>query len=68
MIPSPFTSTKDIFALRDIRVVSPYRKISIRNLQLSVPGFPPRERVLLRISPDRDTGLLRSGSGMIRRW
>jgi len=56
-VPSPFTSTKDIFALRDRRVVSPYRKISIRNLKLSVSGVPPRERVVLRISPDKDSGL-----------
>jgi hypothetical protein len=57
VVPSPFTSTKDIFALRDRRVVSPYRKISIRNLKLSVSGVPPRERVVLRISPDKDSGL-----------
>ena len=57
VIPSPFTSIKDIFALRDKRVVSPYRKISIRNLKLPVSGVPPRERVTLRISPDKDTGL-----------
>ena len=56
IIPSPFSSTKDIFALRDSRVVNPYRMISIRNLELSVPGVPPRERVALRISPDKDTG------------
>jgi len=44
-------------------VVSPYRKISIRNLQLQVSGVPPRERVALRISPDKDTGL-----SQIRFW
>jgi hypothetical protein len=63
VIPSSFTSTRDIFALKDIRVVSPYRKISIRNLQLQVSGVPPRERVALRISPDKDTGL-----SQIRFW
>jgi hypothetical protein len=63
VLPDPFTSTKDIFALRDIMVVSPYRKIFIRNLQLQVQGVPPRERVALRISPDKDTGL-----SQIRFW
>ena len=57
MIPSPFESTKDIFALRDDRVVNAYRKISINRLKLSVSGVPLRERVYLRIVPDKKSGL-----------
>lgn len=57
VIPSPFISTKDIFALRDKRVVNAYRKISINNLELSVSGVPIRERVSLRIVPDKKSGL-----------
>jgi len=56
-IPSPFISTKDIFALRDDRVVNAYRKISINNLKLNVSGVPIRERVYLRIVPDKKSGL-----------
>jgi hypothetical protein len=41
VIPSPFISTKDIFALMDRMVVSPYRKISIRNLELQYSVFLP---------------------------
>jgi hypothetical protein len=57
VIPSPFISTKDIFALRDGRVVNAYRKISINNLELNVSGVPLRERVYLRITPDKNSGL-----------
>ena len=57
IIPSPFISTKDIFALRDERVVNAYRKISINNLKLCVPKVPLRERVYLRIVPDKKSGL-----------
>ena len=57
MLPRPFTSTKDIFALRAERTVNAYRKISINKLELSVSGVPLRGKVALRISPNIDTGL-----------
>ena len=57
VIPSPFISTKDIFALRAERMVNAYRKISISKLELSVSGVPLRERVFLRIVPDKKSGL-----------
>ena len=56
-IPAPYVSTKDVFALRDNRVVNAYRKISINNLELNVSGVPIRERVYLRIVPDKKSGL-----------
>jgi len=56
-VPSPFESTKDIFALRVERTVNSYRKISINKLELSVSGVPLREKVTLRISPDKKSGL-----------
>ena len=57
ILPKPFTSTKDVFALRDERMVNAYRKISINNLELNVSGVPIRERVSLRIVPDKKSGL-----------
>jgi len=57
VIPAPYVSTKDVFALRDNRVVNAYRKISINNLELNVSGVPIRERVYLRIVPDKKSGL-----------
>jgi len=56
-IMPPFLSTKDIFCLRVDRMVNSYRKISINNLELKVPGAPLHERIQLRIIPDRESGL-----------
>lgn len=55
MLPKPFVSTKDAFALRAERMVNAYRKISFNNLELNVSGVPIRERVSLRIAPDKKT-------------
>jgi len=44
----PFKLVKDIFCLRVERVVDSYRKISINNLELKVPGAPLHERIQLR--------------------
>ena len=62
-IPKPYISTKDIFALRDKRVVNAYRRISINNLVINVSGVPIREGVGLRIVPD-----LKLGMAEIRFW
>lgn len=63
LVPAPYKSTKDIFALRDKRVVNPYRKISFNKLVINITGVPIRERVSLRIVPD-----LTSGMAEIRFW
>lgn len=47
----PYQAVKDIFALRIDRTVDPYRRISINNLQLSLHGANPRQKVTLRIHP-----------------
>jgi len=52
-IRPPFQSVKDIFCLRVDRMVDPYRKISIRNLQFKVHA-DPRKQVNLRIYPLND--------------
>ena len=56
-IMPPFLSTKDIFCLRVDRMVNSYRKISINNLELKVPGAPLHERIQLRITPDKESGI-----------
>ena len=53
----PFLSSKDIFCLRVDRMVDSYRKVSINNLELKVPGAPLHERIQLRIIPDKESGL-----------
>ena len=57
MVPPPYQLTKDIFCLRAERVVNPYRKISFNNLELKVSGAPIREKLQLRIIPDKQSGL-----------
>ncbi len=56
-IMPPFKSVKDIFCLRIDRMVNSYRKVSINNLELKVPKAPLHERIQLRISPDKESGL-----------
>ena len=56
-IMPPFKSTKDIFCLRVDRMVNSYRKISINNLELRVPKAPLHERIQLRITPDKESGV-----------
>ena len=63
VLPEPYKSTKDVFALRDERTVNPYRKISFNKLIFPISGAPIREKVNLRIVPD-----LRSGMAEIRMW
>jgi len=43
--------------LRLDRMVNSYRRVSINNLELKVPSAPLRERIQLRISPDKESGL-----------
>jgi hypothetical protein len=56
-IMPPFLSSKDIFCLRVERMVNPYRKVSINNLELKVPGAPLHEKIKLRITPDKESGI-----------
>ena len=50
-VKPPFQSVKDIFCLRVNRIIDPYRRISINNLQLKVNNATPRKIVTLRIYP-----------------
>jgi hypothetical protein len=52
-IRPPFQSAKDIFCFRMNRIIDPYRKISINNLQFKVHA-DPRKQVNLRICPLND--------------
>ena len=48
-IRPPFLSSKDIFCLRVEKMVNPYRKVSINNLELKVPGAPLHDNIQLQI-------------------
>jgi hypothetical protein len=54
-LPHPYELTKDIFCLREQRVVDNYRKISLYSQSITVPGVPPKEVVELRIVPQQET-------------
>lgn len=52
MLPKPYTSLKDVFCLRDTRIVDGYRRISVFNKSIEVPKVPLREDVELHLVPD----------------
>jgi len=51
-LPKPYTSTKDIFCLRETRMVNGYCKISLFNHEIPVPHVPLREDVEVLLIPD----------------
>jgi len=57
-VPEPFLSSKDIFCLRITRTVDSYRKVSLKNLEIKVPGVAPRQEVEIRLYPDFKTNLV----------
>jgi len=58
ILPKPYTSTKDVFCLREKRMVNGYRKISFFNHDIPVPHVPLREEVELHLIPDRERGIM----------
>ena len=51
-LPKPYTSTKDVFYLREKRTVNGYRKISLFNHEIPVPHVPLRDEVEVHLVPD----------------
>jgi len=51
-LPKPYTSTKDVFCLRETRRVNGYRKISLSNHDIPAPNVPLREEVEVHLIPD----------------
>ena len=52
VLPKPYTSAKDIFCLRERRMVDGYHKISLFNHEIRVPHVPFREWVEVHLIPD----------------
>ena len=52
VIPKPYTSTKDVFCLREKRMVNGYRRISLFKHVIEVPNVPLREDVDVHLVPD----------------
>ena len=51
-LPEPYTSPKDVFCLRETRMVNGYRRISLFNHTIEVPNVPIREYVDVHMVPD----------------
>ncbi len=51
-LPKPYTSPKDVFCLRETRMVDGYRRISLFNHTIEVPKVPIREEVEIHLIPD----------------
>jgi len=51
-LPKPFTSVKDVFCLRETRVVNGYRRISLFNHTIQVPNVDPYDDVDIHLVPD----------------
>jgi hypothetical protein len=52
VLPKPYISPKDVFCLRDSRIVDGYRRISVFNKTIEVPKVPLREDVEIHLVPD----------------
>jgi len=52
VLPKPYASAKDVFCLREKRMVNGYRKISLFNHEIVVPHVPLREEVEVHLVPD----------------
>lgn len=53
VLPKPYTSTKDVFCLRETRRVNGYRRISLFNHEIQVPKVPLREEVEIHLVPNQ---------------
>jgi len=51
-LPQPYTSTKDVFCLRETRAVNAYRRISLYNHDIHLPQVPIGEEVEVHFIPD----------------
>ncbi len=54
-LPAPYTNSKDIFCLRERRMVNSYHKISLWSKEIFVPKVALRDDVDIHIIPDRKT-------------
>jgi hypothetical protein len=57
-LPKPFTSTKDVFCLRDTRMLNGYSRISLFNQEINVPHVPLHEDVELHMIPNLEKQIL----------
>jgi len=52
VLPTPYALDKDVFCLRETRMVNGYRRISLFNHEIEVPKVPLREEVEVHLVPN----------------
>jgi len=52
IVPKPFRLTKDVFCLKETRVVNPYRRLSFYQQEIALKHVPPGEDVDLHLVPN----------------
>ena len=57
-IPKPYSLPRDVFCLRESRMVNSYRKIEIHKHEITVPGVPLRDEVDVHLIPDAKRGAM----------
>jgi hypothetical protein len=58
VLPKPYTSPKDVFCLRQRRMVNGYRRISLYGHEIEVPKAPVLDEVELHLIPDEARQIL----------
>ena len=58
IVPKPYSLPKDVFCLRETRMVNSYRKIEIHKHEILVPGVPLREEVDVHLIPNAKRGAM----------
>jgi transposase len=61
-LPKPYTSPKDVFCLRETRIVDGYRRISVLNQRIEVPCGKMSRSTWCRISSSRPSIVASGGS------
>jgi len=57
-LPKPYTSPKDVFCLREHRMVNAYRRISLFGREIEVPKAPVHEELELHLIPNEVSQIL----------
>jgi hypothetical protein len=52
ILPKPFRSPKDVFCLKETRVVNAYRRLSFHQEEIPIRNIPPGEELDLHLVPD----------------
>jgi hypothetical protein len=58
VLPAPYTSRKDVFCIRERRMVNAYRRISLLGHEIKVPKAPVHEELELHLIPNESSQIL----------